>query len=100
MMAMFESTASGGKQYEREPAAKDHPMTKPESKPEPVKAFQRGDRVRKKSCTSWQGIVCGEYSTSLTPEGCAVESERERGSVQIYPAAALEFVPITPEESE
>ena len=55
--------------------------------------FKRGDRVRKISGSSWQGRVCGEYSTSLTPEGYAVESEREPGSVQIYPAAALEFVP-------
>ena len=72
-------------------AAKEHTMTKVE----PVKAFKRGDRVRKKSGSSWHGIVCGEYSTSLTPEGYCVESERETGSVQLYPAAALE--PITPE---
>ena len=54
--------------------------------------FKRGDRVRKIKGSSWQGIVVGEYSTSLTPEGYAVESEREPGSVQIYPAAALEAV--------
>jgi hypothetical protein len=55
--------------------------------------FQRGDRVRKTSGSSWQGEVVGEYSTALTPEGYAVESEREPGSVQIYPAKALELVP-------
>ena len=42
---------------------------------------------------SWQGRVCGTYSASLTPEGYCVESERETGSVQVYPAAALERVP-------
>lgn len=61
----------------------------------PVKAFKRGDRVRKKSGSSWHGIVCGEYNTILTPEGYAVESEREPGSVQVYPAAALEAA-VTP----
>lgn len=73
------------------PQAVDYPMTDIK----PVKLFQRGDRVRKKSGASWNGIVCGEYSTAFTPEGYAVESEREVGSVQIYPAAALER--ITPE---
>lgn len=51
--------------------------------------FKRGDRVEKVSGSSWQGVIVGEYSTSLTPEGYAVESEREPGSVQIYPAKAL-----------
>lgn len=55
--------------------------------------FKRGDRVRKTRGSSWQGHVCGEYSTELTPEGYAVESEREPGSVQIYPAGALEHAP-------
>jgi dihydrofolate reductase (trimethoprim resistance protein) len=36
--------------------------------------------------------VVGAYSTKLTAEGYAVESERETGSVQIYPVAALEKV--------
>ena len=52
--------------------------------------FRLGDRVRKTKGSSWQGRVVGTYRTSLTPEGYAVESEREPGSVQIYPAAALE----------
>ena len=52
--------------------------------------WRLGTRVRKKSGSSWQGHVVGYYSTSLTPIGYAVESEREPGSVQIYPAAALE----------
>jgi dihydrofolate reductase (trimethoprim resistance protein) len=55
--------------------------------------FKLGDRVRKTKGSSWQGRVVGFYSTSLTPEGHAVESEREPGSVQIYPGSALEKVP-------
>jgi hypothetical protein len=51
--------------------------------------FRRGDRVRKVSGSQWAGIVVGEYSTALTPEGYAVESESHAGSVQIYPARAL-----------
>ena len=57
----------------------------------PVTAmFGLGDRVRKKSGAAWQGRVVGWYSTKLTPEGYAVESEAHPGSVQIYPAGALE----------
>lgn len=52
--------------------------------------FGLGDRVRKKSGAAWQGHVVGWYSTQLTPEGYAVESEFHPGSVQIYPVAALE----------
>ncbi len=55
--------------------------------------FHLGDRVRKKSGAAWQGHVVGWYSTKLTPEGYAVESEAHPGSVQIYPVAALEPVP-------
>jgi dihydrofolate reductase (trimethoprim resistance protein) len=54
--------------------------------------FSMGDRVRKRSGSEWQGLIVGWYSTKLTPEGYAVESEVHRGSVQIYPAAALEKV--------
>lgn len=52
--------------------------------------FQPGTRVRKIKGASWQGRIVGLYSTTLTPVGFAVESEREPGSVQIYPASALE----------
>ena len=55
-------------------------------------AFGLGDRVRKKSGAAWQGRIVGWYSTQLTPEGYAVESEAHPGSVQIYPVAALERV--------
>lgn len=51
--------------------------------------FKLGDRVYKKSGSAWHGFVVGFYSTKLTPVGVAVESEREPGSVQIYPVAAL-----------
>lgn len=53
--------------------------------------FRRGDLVRKVGGAAWQGRVVGEYSTDLTAEGYAVESEAHRGSVQIYPAKALEL---------
>lgn len=54
--------------------------------------FAMGDRVRKTRGSEWQGRVVGTYSTTLTPEGYAVESEAHPGSVQIYPASALEMV--------
>ena len=54
--------------------------------------FALGDRVRKKSGAAWQGQVVGWYSTQLTPEGYAVESESHPGSVQIYPVGALERI--------
>lgn len=54
--------------------------------------FALGQRVRKIRGSPWQGLIVGFYSTTLTPDGYAVESEREPGSVQIYPASALEEV--------
>lgn len=56
------------------------------------RTFNLGDRVRKKSGSHWHGVVVGWYSTKLTPEGYAVESEFHPGSVQIYPASALELI--------
>jgi len=58
----------------------------------PTRKFALGDRVRKTKGSSWQGRVVGFYATDLTPLGYAVESEREPGSVQIYPENALETV--------
>jgi hypothetical protein len=52
--------------------------------------FLRGDRVKKRSGSQWHGVVVGEYSTPLTPEGYCVMSERETNAVQLYPAAALQ----------
>ena len=65
-----------------------------DARPQPCQfeKFKHGDRVKKKSGSEWQGIVCGWYSTELTPEGYAVESESHKGSVQIYPVSALELV--------
>ena len=53
--------------------------------------FKLGDMVKKVSGSHWHGKVVGTYSTELTPEGYAVESHTEKGSVQIYPAKALEL---------
>ena len=58
--------------------------------PDTHKTFEMGDNVRKVRGSQWRGRVVGWYSTDLTPEGYAVESDTERGSVQIYPAYALE----------
>lgn len=58
--------------------------------PETHKTFQHGQLVRKKSGSEWMGYVVGWYSTYLTQEGYAVESRDHKGSVQIYPAKALE----------
>lgn len=51
--------------------------------------FRHGDCVRKLGGGWWRGHVVGWYQSSLTQEGYAVESMYEKGSVQIYPAAAL-----------
>jgi dihydrofolate reductase (trimethoprim resistance protein) len=53
--------------------------------------FKLGDFVKKVSGSQWHGKVVGIYSTELTPEGYAVESWTEKGSVQIYPVKALEL---------
>jgi hypothetical protein len=60
--------------------------------PDAGRRFSQGDLVRKIGGSEWEGRVVGYYSTDLTPEGYAVESSAHRGSVQIYPAAALEAV--------
>ena len=52
-------------------------------------SFKLGDKVEKKGGAAWSGTIVGTYSTSLTPEGYAVESDSHSGSVQIYPVAAL-----------
>lgn len=53
--------------------------------------FIMGDLVKKLKGSEWEGYIVGWYSTELTPEGYAVESMVHTGSVQIYPAAALEL---------
>jgi hypothetical protein len=53
------------------------------------RSFALGQRVEKTKGSSWRGRIVGFYSTDLTPIGYAVESEREPGSVQIYPESAL-----------
>lgn len=54
--------------------------------------FIVGDTVRKIKGSQWEGKIVGTYSTELTPEGYCVESSTHKGSVQIYPANALELV--------
>lgn len=54
--------------------------------------FVIGERVRKNKGSEWEGVIVGTYSTALTPEGYCVESCHHKGSVQIYPAAALELL--------
>ena len=58
----------------------------------PQVKFRMGDMVKKTSGSEWVGRVVGWYSTEQTKEGYAVESEAHAGSVQIYPAKALEAV--------
>jgi len=67
-------------------------MNAPELITPPRSWWPLGTLVRKKSGSSWNGSVVGYYSTFLTPEGYAVESAREPGSVQIYPRSALDVV--------
>lgn len=55
--------------------------------------FSRGDFVRKKSGSWWEGRVVGFYSTEQSPDGVAVQLDKPMGPVQIYPAAALEIAP-------
>lgn len=59
-----------------------------------TRKFRLGDRVEKTKGSSWRGRVVGFYSTALTPFGYCVESEREPGSVQIYPESALALVEV------
>lgn len=53
--------------------------------------FKNGQHVTKIKGSRWTGKVVGFYSTELTPIGYAVESDTEKGSVQIYPESALEL---------
>jgi len=66
----------------------------------PQGKFRMGDLVKKSTGSEWEGRVVGWYSTEQTKEGYAVESEVHKGSVQIYPAKALELVPMAAKEPE
>ncbi len=57
-----------------------------------VRQYSEGQRLTKKNGSQWIGKVVGTYSTKLTPEGYCIESEAHAGSVQIYPASALQPV--------
>ena len=65
----------------------------------PQGKFRMGDLVKKSSGSEWEGRVVGWYSTEHTKEGYAVESGAHRNSVQIYPAKALELVPMAAKEA-
>jgi len=58
--------------------------------------YSLGQKLRKKSGSEWSGTVVGFYSTELTPEGYAIESDKHKGTVQIYPLAALELIVCEP----
>lgn len=60
--------------------------------------FKIGETVRKIKGSQWRGVIVGTYSSSLTQEGYCVESLLERGSVQIYPAWALESLEVPNEK--
>lgn len=57
----------------------------------PLGFYIYGTLLRKKQGSMWHGRVVGYYSTGNTPVGYAIESVYEKGSVQIYPASAIEF---------
>jgi hypothetical protein len=65
----------------------------------PQGKFRMGDLVKKSTGSEWEGRVVGTYSTEQTKEGYAVESSAHRNSVQIYPAKALELVPMAAKEA-
>lgn len=54
--------------------------------------FRVGERVTKVKGSSWTGKIVGVYTSSLTENGYCVESEKEPGSVQIYPETALRLL--------
>lgn len=51
-----------------------------------------GQQVKKKSGSEWSGKIVGFYSTEQTPEGYAVESDKHKNTVQIYPKQALSLI--------
>jgi dihydrofolate reductase (trimethoprim resistance protein) len=54
--------------------------------------YPLGTTVRKVRGSNWHGRIVGYYKTDLTPQGVAVESDLEKGSVQIYLVQALEVL--------
>ena len=51
--------------------------------------WEFGQRVTKRTGSSWTGQICGWYTTTRTEIGFCVESENEPGSVHLYPMKAL-----------
>jgi len=89
LRAALATTPSPETRYALRSALVDVPAVEP-------RKFKLGDHVCKTKGSSWVGHVVGFYSTELTPVGYAVESSRERGSVQIYPEAALKLIGLAP----
>ena len=78
--------------YEAKPIQTGHGRSMYIQKPNKDWRFEYGTVVRKIKGSNWKGRVVGFYTSSFTKEGYAVESDSERGSVQIYPVTALEEV--------
>lgn len=57
----------------------------------PLGWWRIGTNLKKIRGGDWRGKVVGYYSTELTPMGYVVESCYHPGTVQLYPAAALEW---------
>ena len=87
LIERLEAASGPGSNLQKAQIGQETAMTN--TLPLPHWRFRLGDRVTKTKGSSWTGRVVGFYSTSLTPEGYAVESENEPGSVQIYPVGAL-----------
>jgi hypothetical protein len=94
-LAFFDSEDEAQRAKRRHPGT-DYKLVEyyraPNAQTAPQGKFRMGDLVRKTSGSEWEGRICGTYYTALTQEGYAVESEAHAGSVQIYPAKALEAV--------
>ena len=104
-MAAFGASEAAGYFYPNEDQAKERAAfcagvahTVQQQPAEPVEAgeWPIGARVEKVGGASWSGLIVGTYRTKLTPEGYAVESENEPGSVQIYPRKALRLLAAAP----
>jgi len=56
------------------------------------KKWALGVKVKKKSGSEWEGIICGYYQHKNNSWGIAVASSYHAGSVQIYPTSAMVII--------
>jgi len=56
-----------------------------------VPPYRMGTWVETREGARWRGKIVGQYRTSMNRQGYVVESAYEPGSVQVYPASALEL---------